>query len=146
MRPVSTFDAQAYTGLWYEVARFPVPFQDGCTETTATYEIVAEDELSVYNTCTRGGDIDDITGKAELIAPGQLKVSFASVPFVRSDYWVLWVNDDYTSAVVGTPSGRAGWVLNRTPDVSDETREMALSVLSANGYDTSRLLFAAAPE
>ena len=31
--PISSaaaFDPVAYQGLWYEIARFPVPFQEGC--------------------------------------------------------------------------------------------------------------------
>ena len=34
------FDPERYLGLWYEIARFPVRFQEGCTATTAEYGAV----------------------------------------------------------------------------------------------------------
>jgi len=89
---------------------------------------------------TPGGPAERRTGEAELVGPGQLKVAFASVPFVRGDYWVLWVDDAYTTAVVGTPAGSAGWILARSPTISAAKRAEAEAVLQANGYDISALI------
>ncbi len=143
MATVSNFDATRYVGLWYEIARFPVSFQKGCTATTAEYASLGADTVSVLNTCREGapdGPIEQIAGEAEIIGPGQLKVSFDNVPFVRGDYWVLWVDNDYTTAVVGVPSGAAGWILARTPEISEARRAEAEGILKANGYDTSQLI------
>ena len=37
MTSMAVFDPLRYTGLWYEIASFPAPFQAGCTGTRATY-------------------------------------------------------------------------------------------------------------
>jgi apolipoprotein D and lipocalin family protein len=137
-------DPARYAGLWYEIARFPVAFQRGCRETTAQYGVVDADTLSVVNTCRKGGpqgELDQVVGVGEITGPGQLKVSFDSVPFIAAHYWVLWVDDAYQTAVVGVPSGRAGWVLSRVSDPSIARQQQALQVLRANGYDTSKLIF-----
>ena len=137
------FNAEEYLGLWYEVARFPVFFQDGCTATTAEYGPVDADTVSVLNTCRQGtpdGSIDQIAGKADIVGPGQLKVSFNNVPFARGDYTVLWVDEAYETAVVGTSSGKAGWILARTPEISADRRQMAEAVMTANGYDITLLI------
>ena len=34
---VERVDLDRYLGRWYEIARYPAPFQEGCTATTATY-------------------------------------------------------------------------------------------------------------
>lgn len=136
------FQPDRYLGLWYEVARFPVFFEDGCTGVTAEYGAIDAETISVINTCyedTPDGPADVIDGKATLTAPGQLKVKFSSVPFVAGDYWVLWVDDAYETAVVGVPSGKAGWILARTPEISAETRAKAEAVFTANGYDPAQL-------
>lgn len=143
MSRVNNFDATRYVGLWYEIARFPVSFQQGCTATTAEYASLGSNTISVLNTCRKGepdGPAKQIAGAAEVVGPGQLKVSFDRVPFVRGDYWVLWVDDDYTTAVVGVPSGGAGWILARTPEISQTRRAEAEAVLRANGYNTSQLI------
>jgi apolipoprotein D and lipocalin family protein len=136
------FQPERYLGRWYEIARYPVIFEEGCTATTADYGPIDADTISVLNTCRKGapdGPVERIAGTAEIVAPGELKVRFSGVPFVAADYWVLWVDADYRTAVVGVPSGRAGWILARTPTISPARRAEAEAVLSRNGYDPSRL-------
>ena len=33
----AVFEPERYLGLWYEVSRYPVPFQAGCVGVTAEY-------------------------------------------------------------------------------------------------------------
>jgi apolipoprotein D and lipocalin family protein len=40
---------------------------------------------------------------------------------------------------VGTPNGRAGWVLNRDPVIPADRWAAAREMLDFNGYDLSRL-------
>jgi apolipoprotein D and lipocalin family protein len=136
----AAFDPARYTGRWYEIARFPVPFQQGCTDTVAEYTARGDGTLGVVNTCLVNGETRRIEGTARVTGPGRLEVSFASVPFVDAPYWVLWVAEDYGSAVVGVPSGRAGWILNRTPNMPPDRLAAAKEILDFNGYDTSRLV------
>ncbi|WP_424926785.1 lipocalin family protein [Amaricoccus tamworthensis] len=136
------FDAERYLGLWYEVARFPVFFEEDCTATTAEYGPVDEDTISVLNTCrdeTPDGPVEQISGTADIVAPGQLKVKFDGIPFAAGDYWVLWVDEAYETAVVGVPSGNAGWILARSPSIDAARRAKAEDVLAGNGYDPSQL-------
>lgn len=139
----AAFDPARYAGLWYEVARFPVPFQAGCVGTTARYTPRPDGTLGVVNTCrdgALGGPVKRIEGTARPTGPGRLAVRFEGVPFIAGPYWVLWVDDGYETAVVGVPSGRAGWVLSRTPAIRADKWRAALEVLDFNGYDTGRLV------
>ena len=144
----AAFDPARYTGLWYEIARFPVPFQAGCTAATARYDLRSDGSLRVINTCREGapdGPERSVRGSARVVGPGRLEVEFDSVPFVRAPYWVLWTDDSYETAVVGLPSGRAGWILSRTPNIRPDRWAAALEVLDFNGYDTSRLISGGQP-
>ncbi len=143
--PISSqadFDPVRYAGLWYEIARFPVPFQEGCAAVTAEYGLLPDGRLSVRNACHEGapdGPLREIAGTAELVGPGRLGVRLEGVP-VAGPYWVLWVDADYRTAVVGVPSGRAGWILNRDPVISQDRLRAALEVLDFNGYDVTKLV------
>ena len=142
MTPVADLDLERYAGRWYEVARFPVPFQRGCTATTAEYGPPVGDEVSVRNTCRQrspDGPVRQIAGRATVVGPGQLQVRLGRIPFPGA-YWVLWVTPDYDTAVVGVPSGRAGWILHRSPDIPSDRLNQARAVLAGAGYDLSHLI------
>jgi apolipoprotein D and lipocalin family protein len=136
----AAFDPLRYAGRWHEIARFPVPFQAGCTDTVADYTPRPDGTLGVVNTCRVDGRLRGIEGQAQLTGPGRLAVRFDTVPFLSAPYWVLWVAEDYRSAVVGVPSGRAGWILHREPVMPPDRLAAAREVLDFNGYDVSRLV------
>jgi len=111
------FAPEKYLGTWYEIARFPVPFERGCAGVTAEYGRGDDGRLTVLNTCRNlDGEVTaTIRGFADVVGPGRLKVTFPTLPFGAADYWVLWTDDGYRTAVVGAPDGRSGWILNRAP-------------------------------
>lgn len=135
---MAVFEPARYAGIWYEVASFPTPFQAGCRNTRAEYAPLADGSLSVTNTCLKDGSPVVIGGRATVVGPGRLSVRLAGVP-VAAPYWVLWVDTGYRTAVVGTPSGRAGWILNRTPEIPPDRLAAARDVLAFNGYDLEAL-------
>ncbi len=53
-------------------------------------------------------------------------------------FWVLWVDADYRTAVIGTPSGRHGWIMDRAAP-SQDRMAAAHDILDWNGYDIQRL-------
>ena len=136
------FEPERYLGTWYEVARYPVPFEAGCVGVTAEYAAIDAGTISVENICRNpdGSVKSVIEGTAEIVGPGRLAVSFPSVPFGAADYWVLWTDESYRTAVVGAPNGRSGWILNRDPVIPEDRLKAAKEVLDFNGYDLERLM------
>ena len=98
----------------------------------------------VRNTCRQGqpdGPIEVAEGSARVEGPGQLSATFVPwLPFARGDYWVLYVDPNYSLAVVGEPKDNTGWILARQSEVTDAELATAVRVLEQNGYDTSRLV------
>lgn len=135
---MATFEPAKYAGTWYEIASFPVPFQSGCRNTTATYTAAPDGTLNILNACDTDDGMDQIGGTARIDGPGRLKIRLDGVPFA-ADYWVLWVDTDYRTAVVGTPAGRSGWILNREPTIPADRLKAARDILAFNGYDLSQL-------
>ncbi len=135
----AAFEPSRYLGRWYEVARYPNPFQSNCSGAIAEYSAV-EGEIQVRNLCldSNGAVIDEITGTVTDQGLGRLTVRLQGVP-VAATYWVLWVDEGYRTAVVGTPNGRVGWILNRDPEIPSDRLVAAREVLDFNGYDLSRL-------
>eukprot|EP00357_Protocruzia_adherens_P035499 CAMPEP_0115013114 /NCGR_PEP_ID=MMETSP0216-20121206/25192_1 /TAXON_ID=223996 /ORGANISM="Protocruzia adherens, Strain Boccale" /LENGTH=134 /DNA_ID=CAMNT_0002382405 /DNA_START=36 /DNA_END=436 /DNA_ORIENTATION=+ len=98
------FQAEKYTGVWYEYARAENSFQsDKATCTSAEYgaKDLAKAEISVVNTQFVEGEVKNIDGYADCNhndTPAWCKVFFPSVPFQKlfggGDYRI--VETDYT--------------------------------------------------
>ena len=55
------------------------------------------------------------------------------------EFWVLWVDDDFRTAVIGTPDGSFGWIMDRPGAASPDRTRAARDVLDFSGYDLGRL-------
>ena len=144
LETVAHVELERYVGTWYEIASFPQSFQRGCTATTATYTIRDDGLIDVVNRCRKGsvdGPEDSVKGRARVIdrsTNAKLEVSFFR-PF-WGDYWIIDLGDDYEYAVVGHPSRDYLWILARTPSMSPELHEAIVRRLTAQGYETARLV------
>ncbi|PID59351.1 MAG: hypothetical protein CR986_06295 [Ignavibacteriae bacterium] len=143
MTTVDSVDLKKYTGTWYEIAKIPNRFQDHCIKNaTASYTIDEDGDIIVHNKCIdEDGELDDAEGLARVVdkeTNSKLEVSFVSFlgwrPF-WGDYWILGLESNYQYVVIGTPSREFGWILCRTPQMSEADLENCYKIFEKNGYD-----------
>jgi apolipoprotein D and lipocalin family protein len=140
---VEYVDLNRYSGLWYEIARYPNSFERGCVGVTAEYTPRDDGRISVVNTCiesTLDGPQRTISGSARVAdttTNAKLKVTFFW-PF-EGDYWIIDLAEDYSHAVVGSPDRQFLWILSRTPTMDDNLYQQILDTLPARGFDPERL-------
>lgn len=139
---VAHVDVDRYGGRWYEIARYPAPFQRGCVNVTADYALRDDGKVDVLNTCGApdGSIRSTIRGVARVVdteTNAKLAVSFGGL--FEGAYWVIGLDDDYQWAVVGEPSRTFLWILSRTPEMDEGTLQMILATLPDLGYDPARL-------
>jgi len=144
-------DLQRYQGHWYEIARLPMFFQRNCAQSEANYHVMADGKVAVFNRCrTLDGKVEEATGTATPIKPGvtdRLEVRFDTwfcgmLPNVaKGPYWILYVDDDYQTALVGSPDRKYLWLLARKPELSTAQREKLLRIAREKGYNPNRLVW-----
>ena len=147
-------DLDRYAGTWYEIARLPNGFQDQCAgNVTADYRRLDDGNIEVVNRCVdKKGMLDVAHGVARVVdraTNAKLEVSFVSLFGWRlfwGDYWILYLEDDYTHVVVGTPSCKYAWILARTRTLPAQAWERSLQVLLRAGYDPQKLVKTEQPE
>ncbi len=148
---VGRVDLQRYQGTWYELARLPMFFQRNCVRSQAEYRLRDDGRLAVNNRCeTTSGEWEQASGEAFAQQPGEtdkLWVRFDNwfsklFPWLtKGDYWILYLPDDYSVALVGSPDRDYLWLLSRTEQVGSATRERLLDEARARGYDTDKLIW-----
>lgn len=139
---VDSVDLNKYIGTWYEIAKIPNFFQDHCIKnTTANYKIDEDGDIIVLNSCIdEDGENDDAEGSAKVVdkkSNSKLEVSFVSFLGIRpfwGDYWILGLDDNYSYAVIGTPSRKYGWILSRSPKMNRDDLEKCFKLFEKNGY------------
>ena len=144
LETVPEVDLERYAGKWYEIASIPTSFQKGCHCTTAEYEL-KDGYVRVINTCRKNsveGEIDRAKGKAFVVDGSnnaQLKVQFFW-PF-RGDYYIIDLAEDYSYALVGSPSRDYLWILSRTRTLPQDTIDQLKATAQQKGFDPNRLRF-----
>lgn len=150
LETVDRVDLNRYMGKWYEIARLPAWFQRGCVDATAEYEFMDDGRVSVINSCLDGkGNRDEAKGIARVVDPetnAKLKVSFGNW-FVRllsriteGDYWIIYLEPDYSVAIVATPNRDYLWILSREPEMDDAQYDELVEFCRKRGFDTSKLI------
>jgi len=130
-----------YLGKWYEIARLPAKFEEGCSDVTATYGLSKDGSVTVLNECKRNGRLKVAKGRTKIVdktTGAKLKVSFFR-PFY-GDYWIINLSDNYDYAVVGTPNRKYLWILNRTPKMDDKLFSQLTEFAKSKGFDVQKLI------
>ena len=144
LQVVARVDLNRYLGAWYEIARFPHRFQEGCVATQATYTLLEDGKIGVLNQCRKkslDGDLSTAKGKAWVVdqeTNAKLKVRFFW-PF-SGDYWIIDLGENYDYAVVGHPNRNYLWVLSRTPRMDETLYNRILERLRQQHYDVNKLI------
>jgi apolipoprotein D and lipocalin family protein len=147
---VEKVELDRYLGKWYEVARKPLYFQNKCNrDVTATYTLNENGNIVVDNRCIKkDGEQTQSGGEAFVQNPPQntkLKVSFLPdfirwIPVGRGDYWVLKLDENYQTVLVGEPKRKYMWILSRDPQLDKNVVNEYLQYAQSVGYDLSDVI------
>lgn len=145
---VEYVDINKYMGTWYEYARIPNRFQNKCKgNVTADYTLLPDGNVRVINKCLENnGKTDEANGVAKIVdnkTNSQLKVSFFSIFGIHlfwGNYWVLYIDNDYSVAVVGEPSRKYGWILSKETNPDEKIINEAYEALRENGYSKDKFI------
>ncbi|MDH5563917.1 MAG: lipocalin family protein [Nitrospirota bacterium] len=151
---VTSVDLTRYAGTWYEIARLPMWFQRDCVASQAMYTLLLNGKVEVINQClTTSGDQKQAHGVATVVdanTNAKLYVVFdnwaaklfsgwGSAP-TEGNYWILHLEANYRTALVGTPDREYLWILSRTPILEEAIYEKLVSLGTQNGFLTANLI------
>ena len=120
---IAAFDPARISGQWVQVAGFGDTCSGGMMEIGA---------VTKYNLCLPTG-VAAGAGAMSAKVPGRFDLQGLG------DFWVLWADADNRTLVVGAPSGRYGFVLNREASLPADRLTAARDILKFNGYDVEKL-------
>jgi len=141
---VKNFDAKAYQGQWYEIARFDFKHEKDLKNVTANYTLNEDGSIEVVN---KGYNYvknkwEESKGKAKFNGSnkeGALKVSFFG-PFYGG-YNVVEMDPAYENVLVFGENTDYIWILSRQKTIPNHVKDKFLAKAKAAGYDLNRLVW-----
>ena len=150
LQTVASVDLARYAGTWYEIARLPMWFQRHCIDSKAIYTIRPDGMVGVHNECvTDAGGLDQVDGIATVVdskTNARLAVTFDNFfarlvgPSRDGNYWIIDLDPDYRTALVGTPNRRYLWILSRNAHLDDATYHRLVGKAQQLGFPVSDLI------
>ena len=150
LKTVDKVELDRYLGQWYEVARKPMYFQNKCDrDVFATYTLNENGNINVDNRCTsKDGTLNQSIGEAFVQNQpynSKLKVSFLPsivrwLPVGRGDYWILKLDENYQTVLVGDPKRKYMWVLSRSAHPDEKVVNEYLNYAKSVGYNLSDVI------
>ncbi|MBW6505833.1 MAG: lipocalin family protein [Rhodobacteraceae bacterium] len=130
---VMAFDAAQFAGRW-QVAQSHTP---GCAGAAMDWALQGRGFALTGVDCT-GVAPAPLASVARVTGPGA-RID-AGRGFGGDPVWVLWVDQDYRVAVLGTPSGRWAMIIARPGAARADLLAAARDVAAFNGYDPAGLV------
>lgn len=127
----AAFSAPRIEGDWQQAATFSTGKGAGCRAGGLRFAD-AGGGLVVSGSLCLDGQVVPVSGPVLVTGPGRL-----AVPGME-DWWVIWVDADYRTLAVGTPSGRFGFILDRGK-IGPDRLTAATEIFDFNGYARTRL-------
>ena len=126
MGATSRFDSLAFSGDWFLVASF---------EPRKAAAVVVTLAPEVQHLRVTSNAVPEIAGLYREGVPGEL----IPVSGVGETLVVMWVDEEFRTAAIGTPSGNFGAVLNRSPEIPPDRARAAREIFSFYGWNVSQL-------
>ena len=150
MPPPETVDfvaVERYMGLWYEIARYPVPFDEDGVAVTAEYTLNQDGTVSLINRSLVGdldGPPNSIEGVARVVdeeTNAKLSVAFdrPELEGIEFPYWIIELDEDYQWAVVTNDTRFVLYILSRTSTMEDDVYEDILYRVVKKGFEADKL-------
>jgi len=147
-QPIKPIDiARFFTGRWYEIARTPMMFTNGCVAGTTDFLTRPDGQRVERDECRKGspeGPTKVFQGRITLLNPSQNNeftvhyVLYGFIPLSQT-YWILDHAADYSWFIVSNPSFQNVALLGRTPRPSQAEIDALSAEVKGMGYDTSKL-------
>ena len=135
-------DSKALIGATsrYDAARFKGPWlvRDSFGDGVAQVALVETTKGPAFQLCTQVGCGD---GGTLWLAQqqGQGRYVLSRPDGSTRTLWVLWVDEGFRTAVIGSPDGGYGWILDRQATGGADRIAAAQEILAFNGYDLGAL-------
>ena len=146
MKPIHTVDKvdlNRFMGDWYVIANIPTSIEKDAYNAVESYRLAEDGTIETTFTFNKGG----FDGPLKTYHPrGYIQDKESNAvwgmqffwPF-KAEYRIIFLNQDYTTTVIGRTKRDYVWIMARKPSLPDEDYALVLNFLKDEGYDIGKV-------
>lgn len=143
MQTVDHVDLERFMGEWYVIANIPTFVEKGAHNAVESYRL--DDDGSIATTFTFRKD--GYNGELKVHRPrgfvvdgtGNAVWGMQFVWPIKGDYRVIYLDENYSTTVIGREKRDYVWLMARQPELPDAEYRRAVETIRQAGYDTALL-------
>jgi apolipoprotein D and lipocalin family protein len=140
---VPRVNLERFMGPWYVIANIPTFIEKGAHNAVESYRLAPDGSITTTFTFRQ----DSFIGPEKRYQPTGFVVDKVSnsvwdMQFIwpfKSDYRIVYLNDDYTQTVIGRDKRDYVWIMARKPEIPDSDYRNLLELLTRQGYDVRQI-------
>lgn len=133
----SRFDEAKFTGVWYIRAGFDPALG------RMAFRMIDTPKGPVMRlgafVCDPAGICGDFSEDLPVKTLSKGRFSVKMPDGLSREFWVLWVDEGFRTAVLGNKQGDFGWIVDRSTKGGADRIKAAREILDFNGYNVSQL-------
>ena len=143
MDTVDYVDLERYMGDWYVIANIPTFVEKGAHNAIENYALNPDGTIATTFTFRA----DSFDGKLKTYTPkGFVRDTETNALWgmqfiwpIKGEFRIVYLDDDYSTTVVGRSKRDFVWIMARTPTISRDELFERVRMLREQGYDTYKL-------
>ena len=143
MQTVDYVDLERFMGDWYVIANIPTFLEKGAHNAVETYAMNDDGTIQTTFTFRKGGFDGEkkVFNPKGFITDTQTNATWGMrfVWPIKADYRIIYVDDDYTSTVIGRQKRDFIWIMARTPQIDESEYQKMIDLAAEVGYDISKI-------
>ena len=142
LKPVEEVDLKRFMGDWYVIANIPTRIETTAHNAVESYEI--DSDGTIATTFTFRDEAFD--GKLKTYHPrgfvSEESNAIWGMQFIwpfKADYRIVYLDDDYTTTIIGRNKRDYVWLMARKPELAPERYAELVAMIESMGYDVGQL-------
>jgi len=143
LETVDYVDLERFMGDWYVIANIPTFVEKGAHNAVENYTLNDDGTIATRFTFRE----DSFSGEKKEYNPKGFVTDKESNAVwgmrfiwpIKADYRVIYLDDEYSTTVIGRNKRDFVWIMAREPQISDKTYAELVEFTASVGYDTSEL-------
>ena len=142
LETVSDVDIERFMGDWYVIAHIPTFIEKNAYNAVESYRLDGDRIETTFSFRNKGFDGPEKKYQPNAIVTDPETNAVWGMQFVwpfRSDFRIVYLNDDYTTTIIGRNKRDYVWIMAREPEISEQEYERLARLVGEMGYDSSEL-------